>query len=253
MTAFIVKEIDCVLCQTSYIPTLGPEDDEAGYPIVCSSGACTNSIYMSLGDPVRSALRAVYRIRGEALALALEEVLSDCPCGSRFSHDAGRRCQDCLEKIEYEKKERAKVNPATHFLWNRQAVKKHEQKLLNFILGKEEAEEETFHALVERYESGEIDPEEYMEELDLLQQRESILLNVVKTWAVGVGEEAFRGAEEFDLVDRYGTRILITIASGIHIGCGQSILTSLSKESTNWDGPIQRDLKNYLTKISGKD
>ena len=113
-------------------------------------------------------------------------------------------------------------------------------------------EAETLNDLVELFESRQIGSEEYMERLDLLQNREGVLLSVLKTWAIALGPQmAFRAAADLDLVDQFGTRVLITIASGLSIGTGQSLLVLLSKEAGNWDGEIEKELRTYIGKIGG--
>ena len=136
-------------------------------------------------------------------------------------------------------------------LWNREALFKHEQKLIEHVIRQTE-EAESLNDLVERFESCEISSEEYLDRLDLLQNREGVLLSIIKTWAIALGPQmAFRAAADLDLVEQFGTRIIVTIASGLSLGTGQSILSLLSKEVANWDGDIEKELRTYLSKISG--
>ena len=249
MTGMLDREVDCILCQELFSPVIEPEEGEEGYSITCSSSKCSNGVFISCNDPVRTALRATFRIRGEALALALEEALADCPCGESFRHDAGKRCLNCVEKIQ--KQVRTPGPTGQHLLWNREALFKHEQRFIGHVMEKTE-EAETLNDLVELFESRQIGSEEYMERLDLLQNREGVLLSVLKTWAIALGPQmAFRAAADLDLVDQFGTRVLITIASGLSIGTGQSLLVLLSKEAGNWDGEIEKELRTYIGKIGG--
>ena len=251
MSSALAREIDCILCQEVFSPVIEPEDGEDGYAIDCSSSKCTNAVFIAQGDPVRTAFRAAFGIRGEALALAMEEVLADCPCGARFCHDSGKRCSECIQKIQSEKRGAHSSARGHHLLWKREALFKHEEKFIGYVF-KQIEEKESLNDLVELFESREITSEEYLERLDLLQNREGVLLSVLKTWAIAMGPQmAFRAAADLDLVEQFGTRVLITIASGLSIGTGQSILALLSKEAGNWDGHIEKELRTYLSKISG--
>ncbi|MFQ5716775.1 MAG: hypothetical protein ACE5GQ_06695 [Nitrospinales bacterium] len=252
MTATFVKEIECFLCKAPFSPALAPEDGANGYTIHCASPTCTNKIFLSSADPVRVSFREVLGLGVEALALAMQETLAKCPCGSKFSHDSGKRCPSCIKKIGFQKVDLQADQPFP-FIWNLDELKKMEPKLIEFIMRKVESKEETFQELVDRYESGAIGPEEYMEGIDALQRRESLQLCVIKTWAMCQGrDKAFRAAEELELVERYGTRILITIASGLKISTGLSLTNILTKEADNWDGLVHKELKTYLGKISGQ-
>ena len=62
---------------------------------------------------------------------------------------------------------------------------------------------------------------------------------------------AFRAAEEHELLERYGTRILVSIADAMEISEGKSVLTTLSEEKENWDGPVERELNTFIAKIGG--
>lgn len=251
MSTELTREIDCLLCHTPYLPIIQSDDEEDGYPIVCSSAKCANGVFMSNRDPVRTAFRAVFGIRGEPLALALEEALAECPCGDRFRHDAGKRCPECIRKIQSEKRDIPSGETGHHFLWNTEALKKHEQKFIGFVLDKSE-DQETLNELVERFELAEISTEEYLERLDLLQNRDGVLLSILKTWAMALGPFVFRAADDLDLVEQFGTRVLVTLASGLNVSTGQSVLALLTKEAANLDGNVEKELRTYLGKITGQ-
>ena len=91
MTETTTREINCVLCKGTYVPVLGPEEGEKIYRIYCSS--CVNWVAVGRTNPLRLGLRVVLGLRGEALSLAIQTCLSACSCGSKFSCDAGGRCQ----------------------------------------------------------------------------------------------------------------------------------------------------------------
>ena len=89
MVDTFAKEIDCVLCQEHFSPVIEPKEDKASYDIYCTS--CVKWVRIGKSDPVRTALRAILKLEGEPLALAIQNYLSPCPCGQEFSHDAGMR------------------------------------------------------------------------------------------------------------------------------------------------------------------
>jgi len=62
---------------------------------------------------------------------------------------------------------------------------------------------------------------------------------------------AFRAAEEHGLVDRYGSRILVSIATALEISEGKAVLTTLSTEMKNWEGPVERELNTFIAKTGG--
>ena len=62
---------------------------------------------------------------------------------------------------------------------------------------------------------------------------------------------AFRAAEEHGLTIHYGSRILVSIATGLEIGYGTPVLISLSNEEKNMDGPAKKEIQIFLKKISG--
>ena len=82
--------------------------------------------------------------------------------------------------------------------------------------------------------------------------RESSQICVIQAWAIILGPEmAFRAAEEHGLVEYFGTRILVSIAKGLEMSTGHSILTTLSQEKANWDGDVQKELSTFIAKIGG--
>lgn len=251
MADSIIKEIQCVLCKETYSPVIEPEEDQTAYRLSCSS--CTQYYSIGRGEAVRATLRAVLGLKREALALALETVLAPCPCGHKFSHDAGKRCLTCIKKIERENK-RLGNNPPEDFYcpWNLDELGKLEPKIIDFIREKMNSKEDTLHDLIERFESGEIEAETYLQGVEDLQFRESSQICVIQTWAIILGPEmAFRAAEEHGLVEYFGTRILVSIAKGIEMSTGHPVLTTLAKEKTNWDGDVQKELNTFLAKIGG--
>ncbi|MFQ5444100.1 MAG: hypothetical protein ACE5EK_05735 [Nitrospinales bacterium] len=187
----------------------------------------------------------------EASAQAIQEVLVTCPCGEEFRHDAGGRCMDCVEKILKEMKNSTHDTTSLKTIWDTEKLKRWEDPILKFILGKMESGEETLAQLIDRYEAGEILPEEYMEKIDELQHRESTQLSAIQTWAMIMGKEAYRAAEDLDMVERYGSRILVTIAAGLEKSTGQPIINILTNEMKNWDGIVQKELRTYIAKTMG--
>jgi hypothetical protein len=88
--------------------------------------------------------------------------------------------------------------------------------------------------------------------LDSLRYRESTQVTVIEAWAMILGSEmAFRAAEEHGLIDKYGSRILVSIASALEISEGKAVLSTLNNEIKNWDGPIERELQTFIAKIGG--
>ncbi len=245
------KEVQCTLCPETFEPDIEPKEEENSYLIYCSS--CVECISVVRTNPVRIAFREVLGLRGEPLALAFQSVLALCHCGNEFSHDAGRRCPKCIYKIEREARRVGKSTTADFSCpWNIAELKKSEGKIFEYIFGKLESKEGNLKQLIDRFESGEVDAETYMEELDSLRFRESTQVSVIQAWAMILGSEmAFRAAEEHDLVDKYGSRILVSIASALEISEGKSVLTTLTTEMKNWDGPIERELQTFLAKIGG--
>ncbi len=252
MVDTIPKEIQCVLCKETYSPVIEPEEDQVAYKLSCSF--CTECYSVGRGEAVRVTLRAVLNLKGEALALALETVLAPCSCGNKFSHDAGKRCPACIKKIEKENK-RIRKSSSDDFScpWDLDELRKLEPKIVEFIRKKMDSkEEETLHSLIEKFESGEMDPETYLEAVESLRFRESLQICVIQTWAIILGPEmAFRAAEEHGLVEYFGTRILVSIAKGLEMSTGHSVLTTLSQEKANWDGDVQKELSTFIAKIGG--
>jgi len=253
MSTTLSKEIRCVICDTPFAPVIQPKEGDEGYLIYCSSRDCAHKIFMSFADPVRVSFREVLGLTPAALALAVQETLAHCPCGHAFSHDAGRRCPPCIRKIEGEKKGGPGGQPNSPSIWNVDELKKAENKFLNYILEKMHSKDETLQELVERFESGGLDAEAYLEAIETIQRRESVQLAVIKTWAMALGPDtAFRAAEELEMVERYGSRILVTIAAGLKISTGLSLIGILTREAENWDGLVQKEIKTYLNKIGGR-
>ncbi|PIQ96213.1 MAG: hypothetical protein COV67_10875 [Nitrospinae bacterium CG11_big_fil_rev_8_21_14_0_20_56_8] len=251
MSETMTREIDCVLCKESFSPVFQPKEGETGYKIYCSS--CSNWFPMTLGNPVRVMLKEVLGLRDEPLALALQTCLNACPCGGEFNHDAGRRCFVCLEKIEQENRHVQKSHKEFHCPYNLEAMKKFESRIFTHLMGKvDEDKKESLQELIERFEAGEIDAETYLENLDRLQFREVLQGSVIKTWAMILGPEmAFRAAEEHDMVEKFGSRFLVSIANGLELSTGRPLLATLGREVNNWDGQVEKELKMFLRKIGG--
>jgi hypothetical protein len=243
------KEIDCVLCQERFSPVIEPEEDKASYDIYCTS--CVKWVRIGKSDPVRITLRNLLKLEGEPLALAIQNYLAACPCGEEFSHDAGKRCPACIHKIKRE----THINYAPtefHCIWNIGKLKEIEGKIFEAIMDRLDSEEENLNQLIARFESGEIGPGPYMEGVENIQIREATEVAFVKTWAMLAGPEmAFRAAEEHGLGIHYGSRILVSIAAGLEMGYGTSILTTLSKEEQNMDGPAKKEIQTFIKKIAG--
>lgn len=252
MTESLERSVQCVLCDSTYSPVFEPEEDEPSYPVSCTS--CNRWINITTGDSVRTALKEILKLDGEPLALAVETYLSPCPCGQPFAHDAGQRCPVCLKKIRKETVPQDS-RPAKEFrcLWDIPKMKEAlEAKLFGYILNQMDSELVNLNQLVDLYESGQIDPGTYMEKLEELRFRESREVAVVKTWAMLVGPEmAFRAVDENSIAERYGSRILVSIAQGLEMGYGLSVLNTLSREEKNLDGYLRRDISMFLRKIGG--
>ncbi len=245
----ISKDISCVLCEESYVPVIEPQEGEDFYSVYCSS--CVKGVKIGRNDPVRRTLSTILNIKGEALALAVQTYLAACPCGESFSYDAGQRCPQCITKIERETRERSATNEF-FCIWNLKKMKELEAKVFGFILDQLDSEAETMTQLIDRYESGQIDPGTYMEGVEAIQIREARDLSVIKTWAMLVGPGmVFRAAEEHGLPERYGARILVSLAQGLEIGYGTNILTTLSREEKNLDGYLQKEIQTFIKKIAG--
>ncbi|MBT5551426.1 MAG: hypothetical protein HOJ79_13220 [Nitrospina sp.] len=245
------KEVQCTLCPDTFEPVIEPKEEENSYLIYCSS--CVEYLSVGRTNPVRIAFREVLGLKGEALALAFQSVLAPCKCGGEFTHDSGQRCSKCLYKIEREtRKSGIAAEPEFCCPWNLDELKKSEGKLFEYIFQKVESKEDSLKQLIEKYEAGEIDAETYIEELDSLRFRESSQVSVIQAWAMILGPEmAFRAAEEHDLVERYGTRILVSIADALEISAGKAVLITLTDEKKNWDGHVEQELNTFIAKIGG--
>ena len=245
------KDTQCVLCDETYSPVIEPEEGQSSYKLYCSS--CTQWYSITRSDGVRATLREVLGVKGEALALALQSVIAPCACGGEYTHDAGKRCARCIRKVERENKLAGKIpDEDFHCPWNLDELRKLEPKIVDYILEKMESKGETLNDMIEKYESGQIDAETYMDGVENIQFNEASQISAIQTWAILLGPEmAFRAAEEHGLVEKYGTRILVTIASGLQASTGRPVLATLAKEKANWDGDVQKELKTFLAKIGG--
>ena len=245
------KEVQCSLCPDIFQPVIEPAEEESSYLIYCSS--CVEYLSIARSNPVRIAFREVLGIKGESLALALQTVLASCQCGGEFSHDAGQRCPKCIYKIEREMRKSGTDQQVEFYCpWNLQELKKSEGKFFEYIFQKLESKEETLKELIEKYESGQVEPEAYLEGLDSLRFRETTQVSVIEAWAIILGSDmAFRAAEEHGLVDRYGSRIIVSIAKALEISEGKAALSTLATEIKNWDGPVERELQTFIAKIGG--
>jgi len=247
----IAKEIDCVLCKAKYSPIIEPDEEETYYDVHCSS--CVKWVRITRGDSVRATIREVLVVKGEALSLAIETMLAPCPCGGEFRHDAGKRCHECIVKIKSQTKRADDRNSGDfHCIWDIAKIKELEPKIFGFIFQKLESKDNTLADWIRKFDSGDIDAETYMEAVEDLQFRDSRQLSVIKVWAMALGPEvAFHAAEENDLVEKYGTRILITLASGLEMGYGHSLLSTLSKVEKGLDGDAQKEIRMFIKKIAG--
>jgi len=249
MVDTVARELDCILCQERFSPVIEPEEDQTSYDIYCTS--CVKWVRIGKSDPVRTTLRTILQLEGEPLALAIQNYLAPCPCGQEFSHDSGKRCPACIHKIKRET-HISYGSKEFHCIWNIEKLKEIEGKIFEYILDRLDSEEENLTQLIERFENGEIDPGPYMEGVENIQIREAAEVAAVKTWAMLVGPKvAFPGAEEHGLAARYGSRILVSIASGLEMGYGTSILTTLSREEKNLDGPEKKEIQTFIKKIAG--
>ncbi|MZG30051.1 MAG: hypothetical protein F3741_04450 [Nitrospinae bacterium] len=245
------KEVHCSICPETFEPVIEPEEGKNSYKIYCS--LCSEYLVVARSNPVRIALREVLGLKNEVLALGFQSVLAACRCGGEFNHDSGKRCPKCLYKIEREDN-RAGTSQELEFTcpWNIEELKKSEGKFFEYIFQKLESKEENLKQLIDKFESGEIDAETYMEELDALRFRESTQVSVIQAWAMILGADlAFRAAEEHGLVDRYGSRIIVSIASALEMSEGKAVYATLTNELKNWDGTIERELNTFIAKIGG--
>ena len=245
------KEIECLLCQETYLPVTATPEGKQGYKIYCTS--CDEWLPIMNSNAVRLTLRHVLGLSGDALALAIESVLAPCAaCGGDYAHDGGKRCPTCIRKIAREARGSGKQSGDFHCPWNLSELKKSEGKIFEYIYNRIESKEKSLGDLIQEFEAGQIDAETYMEAVESLPYRESRLIAAVQTWAMIVGPEmAFRAAEEHGLVERFGTPILISIAQGLEMATGQAMLPTLSREKDNWGGEVQKELRTFITKIGG--
>jgi len=245
------KEVQCTLCPEIFEPVTEPKEEENSYLIYCSS--CVEYLSVGRNNPVRVAFREVLGLKGEALALAFQSVLTPCKCGGEFTHDSGQRCPNCLYKIEREtRKSGITSEPEFYCPWNLDELKKSEGKFFEYIFNKIESKEETLKQLIDKFESGQIEAGAYIEGLDSLRFRESTQVSVIQAWAMMLGSEmVFRAAEEHGLVERYGSRILVSIAGAIEMSEGKAVLTTLTTEKKNWDGEVEQELNTFIAKIGG--
>jgi hypothetical protein len=243
------EEIGCVLCKASFVPVVQPEEGKTFNAICCSS--CTSKVPVKAGDPVRVVLRDVLGFKGLDLAMALEGVLATCPCGGAFAHDAGKRCPACIRKIDDETKTTQRNIPS---IWDVEKLNKLEDRIFPYILEKLETKEETLAQLIDKFESGVIDTETYMDSIENIRLREFTQVCAIQTWAMIQGPEgAFRAAEDLELVERYGTRILISIATALEMSTGLSIFSTLNKEIEHLEDPVvQKELKMFMSKTTGR-
>jgi len=251
MTETTARELNCVLCKDAYAPVLGPEEGEKTYRIYCAS--CVNWVAVGRTNPLRLSLRIVLGLRGEALSLAIQTCLSPCSCGSKFNHDAGGRCCACIEKIERETKNPISGNKDFTNPWGKDEMKKLQPKFLEYILGSEENNKSVnLNQLIEKFEAGEMGAEEYMEAVESLQFRESNQVSVVQAWAMTMDpEELFAAVEDYDLVERYGSRIIVSIATALESSIGRPVLTTLNNEMGQFDQVTQQELRTFMRKIGG--
>lgn len=247
---YLTENIGCVLCKNSFVPVIQPEEGRSYYAICCSS--CTSKVPVKAGDPVRIVLRDVLGLHGLELASALEGVLIACPCGGTFSHDAGKRCPSCIKKIEEEIKHDAHRNIPS--IWNVEKLAMWEDKVCSYIMEKLDTREETLAQLIDKFESGVIDTETYMNGVENIRLREFTQVCAIQAWAMMLGPDtAFRAAEDLGLVERYGTRILVSIALALEMSTGLSIHSTLNKEIENCEDPVvQKELKMFMAKSTGR-
>jgi len=251
MAETVTKDFTCRVCQQPYSAAGEPEEGKQGYTIYCSS--CTRSVLITRADSVRVALREVLGLEGEPLALAVETYLAPCPCGALFVRDGGKRCPACIRKIRRQPGSEPSEHAEFHCLWDIPKMKETlEGKLFAHILARLDSEDESLTQLVDRYESGQIDPGTYIELLEDIRFRDSRDVAVIKSWAMLAGPDtAFRAAEEHAFVERYGSQVLRSIATGLEIGYGASMLATLAREAKNLDGIARHEIQTYLKKIGG--
>ncbi len=221
-----------------------------GYEVGCTASNCPNKIFISYKDPVRVALSTVLGFEDNELKIEIEKLLKPCPTGFAFSNNVDLQAPSDLNSVTSQIKKPGACFTQTHFTWNLDELKKYEGQLISYVLKKMEVKEVTFQDLVDRFENGEMGAEAYLQGIEDIHIRERVLFCVIKAWAMAAGTEgAFRGAQELDLVDYFGARILITIADALETSMGADSLATLSKEANNWDGLIEREIRTYLARI----
>ncbi|MGD2063009.1 MAG: hypothetical protein PVF51_05435 [Nitrospirota bacterium] len=247
----LAKDFTCRICEQPYSVPSEPPEGKEGYAIYCTE--CTRSVLVTRGDSVRVGLREVLGLDGESLALAVETYLGPCPCGARFARDGGKRCPPCIRRIKREQPSDSAEPPAFHCVWDIAKMKEAvEGKFFDYILERLNSEDESLTQLVDRYEAGEIDPGTYIELLEDIRFRDARDIAVIKSWAMLAGPEAaFHAAEEYAFIPRYGSQVLRSIAAGLEMGYGSSVLATLAREEKNLDGPARQEIHTYLKKIGG--
>lgn len=229
---------------------LEEKEKATGYEVGCTASNCPNKIFISYKDPVRVALRTVFGFEDNELKLQIEKLLKPCPSGFAFSNNVDLQAPSDLNPVTSQIKEPGECFTQTHFTWDLDELKKYEGQLISYVLKKMEEKEDTFQDLVDRFEAGEMEAEAYLQGIEDIHIRERTVFCVIKTWAMAAGKEgAFRGAQELDLVDHFGSRVLITIADALQVGMGADSLSTLSKEASNWDGMVEREIRTYLARI----
>jgi hypothetical protein len=63
--------------------------------------------------------------------------------------------------------------------------------------------------------------------------------------------DLFAAVEDYDLVERYGARIIVSIASALESSIGRPILTTLNNEVDQFDQVTQQELRTFMRKIGG--
>jgi hypothetical protein len=132
-------------------------------------------------------------------------------------------------------------------------MKKLQPKFLEYILGSEEDNDKiNLKQLIEKFEAGEMGAEEYMESVESLQFRESNQVSVIQAWAMTMDpEDLFSKVDDYDLVERYGSRIIVSIASALESSIGRPVLTTLNNEMEQFDQNTQQELRTFMRKIGG--
>ena len=75
---------------------------------------------------------------------------------------------------------------------------------------------------------------------------------MVQAWAMTMDpEELFSKVEDYDLVERYGSRIIVSIASALESSIGRPVLTTLNNEMDQFDQVTQQELRTFMRNIGG--